>query len=93
MRGHSACRRPWPVGQQLRQVVHCQRTAEDPHRPIGQGLSGTLLALGIKNIRLGPTLPAFLTPNLVQVLVDQFGLKPIGNAQDDIREAMGLQAA
>lgn len=53
----------------------------------------TLLALGIKNIRLGPTLPAFLTPNLVQVLVDQFGLKPIGNAQDDIREAMGLQAA
>uniref|UniRef100_UPI000B34B366 hydroxylamine reductase n=1 Tax=Crenothrix polyspora TaxID=360316 RepID=UPI000B34B366 len=34
----------------------------------------TLLALGIRNIRLGPTLPAFLTPNLVQVLVDKFGL-------------------
>jgi hydroxylamine reductase len=52
----------------------------------------TLLALGIKNIRLGPTLPAFLTPNLVQVLVDQFGLKPIGEAGEDIRVAM-LEAA
>jgi hydroxylamine reductase len=44
----------------------------------------TLLALGIKNIRLGPSLPAFLTPNLIGVLVDKFGLKPIGDAKADI---------
>lgn len=48
----------------------------------------TLLALGIKNIRLGPTLPAFLTPNLVNVLVAEFGLKPIGEAEADIADAM-----
>ncbi|NML15981.1 hydroxylamine reductase [Azohydromonas caseinilytica] len=53
----------------------------------------TLLALGIRNIRLGPTLPAFLTPNLVQVLVERFGLKPIGEAHADIREALRLEAA
>ncbi len=53
----------------------------------------TLLALGIKNIRLGPTLPAFLTPNLVNVLVDKFALKPIGEAEADIRDAMMLKAA
>lgn len=48
----------------------------------------TLLALGIRNIRLGPTLPAFLTPNLVQVLVDQFALKPVGEAKADIQAAL-----
>lgn len=53
----------------------------------------TLLALGIKNIRLGPTLPAFLTPNLVNVLVEKFDLKPIGEAEADIRDAMMLKAA
>lgn len=52
----------------------------------------TLLALGIRNIRLGPTLPAFLTPNLVQVLVDEFGLKPIGDAETDIRQALAKAA-
>lgn len=36
----------------------------------------TLLSLGVKNIRLGPVLPAFLTPDAVQVLVDKFALKP-----------------
>lgn len=44
----------------------------------------TLLALGIKNIHLGPTLPAFLTPNLVNVLVSEFGIKAIGDAKTDI---------
>ena len=46
-----------------------------------------LLHLGIKGIRLGPTLPAFLSPNVVEVLVEKFDIKPIGAVKDDI-EAM-----
>ena len=53
----------------------------------------TLLALGIRNIRLGPTLPAFLTPNLVQALVDKYGLQPITTAQADIDAALAPKAA
>ncbi|TAN50997.1 MAG: hydroxylamine reductase [Methylococcaceae bacterium] len=53
----------------------------------------TLLALDIRNIRLGPTLPAFLTPNLVQALVDKFGLMPITTAQADIDAALLPKAA
>jgi len=53
----------------------------------------TLLALGIRNIRLGPTLPAFLTPNLVQVLVDKYGLLPITTAQADIEASLTRKAA
>lgn len=53
----------------------------------------TLLALGIRNIRLGPTLPAFLTPNLVEVLVEKFGLMPITTAQADIEASLALKAA
>ena len=45
----------------------------------------TLLSLGIKNIRIGPTLPAFISPAILQVLVEKFGLTPIGNAQDDLK--------
>ena len=45
----------------------------------------TLLHLGITDIRLGPTLPAFITPNVLQVLVDNFAIKPIGeSAQADL---------
>ena len=53
----------------------------------------TLLALGIRNIRLGPTLPAFLTPNLVQALVDNYGLMPITTAEADIQAALMAKAA
>ena len=48
----------------------------------------TLLALDIKNIRLGPTLPAFLTPAVVDVLVDTFALKPLGDPTEDLALAM-----
>jgi len=48
-----------------------------------------LLHLGVKGIRLGPTLPAFLSPNVVKVLVDNFDIKPIGTVEEDIREMMG----
>jgi hydroxylamine reductase len=47
-----------------------------------------LLFLGVKGIRLGPTLPAFLSPNVVKVLVEKFDIKPIGTVQDDIAAMM-----
>lgn len=47
-----------------------------------------LLSLGAKGIRLGPTLPAFLSPNVAQVLVDKFDIKPIGTVQEDIEAMM-----
>jgi hydroxylamine reductase len=45
----------------------------------------TLLHLGIRNIRLGPTLPAFVTPAVLQVLVEKFNLMPIADAQSDLK--------
>ncbi len=47
-----------------------------------------LLFLGVKGIRLGPTLPAFLSPNVAKVLVENFNIKPIGTVQDDIAAMM-----
>lgn len=47
-----------------------------------------LLSLGVKGIRLGPTLPAFLSPNVVKVLVDQFDIKPTGEVQNDIDDML-----
>jgi len=47
-----------------------------------------LLFLGVKGIRLGPTLPAFLSPAVVNVLVENFDIKPIGTAADDIEAMM-----
>jgi hydroxylamine reductase len=45
----------------------------------------TLLHLGIRNIRLGPTLPAFVTPNVLKVLVDKFNLMPIQTPEADLQ--------
>mgnify|MGYP001408000071 FL=1 len=44
-----------------------------------------LLYLGVKNIHLGPTLPAFLSTNVAKVLVDNFGIGGITNVDDDIK--------
>lgn len=44
----------------------------------------SLLYLGVKNIHLGPTLPAFLSPNVAKVLIDNFGIAGIGSVEDDI---------
>ena len=45
----------------------------------------TLLSLGINDIRLGPSLPAFITPNVLNVLVENFAIKPIAEtAKEDI---------
>ena len=43
-----------------------------------------LLSLGVKNIHLGPTLPAFLSPNVAKVLTDSFGIAGIGTVEDDL---------
>lgn len=48
-----------------------------------------LLSLGIKNIYLGPTLPAFLSPNVLQYLIDTFQLRLISNPEDDIKTCLG----
>ncbi|MCG5074364.1 hydroxylamine reductase [Paraburkholderia tagetis] len=53
----------------------------------------TLLALGIRNIHLGPTLPVFLTPGVLQILVEQFGIQPIGDAHADLAAALERKAA
>ena len=45
----------------------------------------TLLYLGIKDIRLGPSLPAFVTPDVLSILVDKFGIKPITTAEEDLK--------
>lgn len=47
-----------------------------------------LLSLGVKGIRLGPTLPAFLSPNVAKVLVEKFAIKPIGSVEEDIAAMM-----
>ncbi len=44
-----------------------------------------LLHLGIKNIRLGPSLPAFITPNVLDILVDKFAIKPISTPEKDLQ--------
>jgi hydroxylamine reductase len=44
-----------------------------------------LLHLGVRNIRIGPRLPAFVTPKVLSVLVDRFALKPIGDPEADVR--------
>jgi len=48
----------------------------------------TLLHLGIRNIHLGPTLPAFISPNILKFLVDNFGVTPIASADEDLRRIL-----
>jgi len=49
----------------------------------------TLFYLGIKNIRLGPSLPAFITPNVLKVLVDNFNIMPISTPDADLKAILG----
>ena len=49
----------------------------------------TLLHLGIKNIKLGPTLPAFITPNVLNFLVENFNIAPITTAEADLKQILG----
>ncbi len=49
----------------------------------------TLLSLGIKNIYLGPTLPAFISPNILKTLVNRFHVKPITTPDKDLKAILG----
>jgi len=49
----------------------------------------TLLALGIKNIYIGPSVPAFFSSNVINVLVDKFGIKPISTPEADLKAILG----
>jgi hydroxylamine reductase len=54
----------------------------------------TLLSLGVKGIRIGPNLPAFVSPNVLKILQDTFDLRPIGsNGKADVRAAMDVAQA
>lgn len=48
----------------------------------------TLLHLGIKNIRLGPTLPAFVSPNVLNVLIENYGIAPITTPEEDMKQLL-----
>jgi len=48
----------------------------------------SLLYLGIRNIRLGPSLPAFITPNMLKVLVEKFNIMPITSPEEDLKAIM-----
>lgn len=48
----------------------------------------SLLSLGLKNMKLGPTLPAFVTPNVLNFLVENFNIAPIGTVEEDMRQML-----
>ncbi|NLG57081.1 MAG: hydroxylamine reductase, partial [Clostridiales bacterium] len=48
----------------------------------------TLLHLGIRNILLGPTLPAFISPNVLQVLADNYNIGPISDPEADLKKLL-----
>jgi hydroxylamine reductase len=49
----------------------------------------TLLSLGIKNIYIGPSLPAFISPNILSALVEKFNLTPISTPEEDLKKILG----
>ena len=53
------------------------------------GILLTLLHLGIKDIYLGPTIPAFISPNVLKILVDNYNLSPISTPGEDLRKILG----
>jgi len=48
----------------------------------------TLLHLGVKNIKLGPSLPAFISPNILNLLVEKFNISPVGKVDEDLAQAL-----
>ena len=52
----------------------------------------SLLALGVRDIRLGPSLPAFVTPNMLKILVDKFNIMPIKRPDEDLKASLGAVA-
>ena len=56
---------------------------------IGVAILLTLLALGVKNIHLGPSLPAFVSPDILNLLVENWGIKPISTPDEDLKALLG----
>ena len=56
------------------------------------GILLSLLALGIRNIYIGPSIPAFISYNVLDVLVEKFGLRPITTPERDLEEILGGNA-
>ena len=52
-------------------------------------ISSVMLYLGIKDIRLGPSLPAFISPAVLEFLVNTFGIKPIDTPETDLKAILG----
>ena len=52
----------------------------------------TLLHLGIKNILLGPTLPAFISPNVLKILVDTYNISAVTTPEADMARCLGMQS-
>ena len=48
----------------------------------------SLLSLGIQNMKLGPTLPAFITPNVLNFLVENFNIGPLGTVEEDMQQML-----
>jgi hypothetical protein len=63
-----------------------------PHELSAVKEGSVLLALGITNIRIGPSLPAFLSPTVLNVLVEKFGLTPISTAAAALKAIVGSAA-
>ncbi|MEM4263200.1 MAG: hydroxylamine reductase, partial [Thermoplasmata archaeon] len=49
----------------------------------------TLIALGIKNMRIGPSLPAFVSPNIMKMLQERYNIIPIGDPDNDLKAMLG----
>ena len=69
----------------LNRTVHCRCT--DISNPFGISCN-SLLHLGIKDVHLGPSLPAFVTPNVLDVLVKNYNLTPIGTPEGDLKKIL-----
>ena len=67
----------------IREKLHPQKRA--PKRSAAVAVLLALLSLGVKKIHLGPTLPAFLSPNVAKVLVDTFQIDTISDVEDDLK--------
>jgi hydroxylamine reductase (hybrid-cluster protein) len=73
-------------------LVKCYVVRCDHSRPLHKQKAPrsvlTLLSLGVKNIRLGPSLPAFVTPAVLNVRVDKCAIKPITTVEADMKAAL-----
>ena len=87
--GHPCCRRPWPkpFGCGVNDLPLSLVLSWYEQKAVCILL--TLLHLGIKNILIGPSLPAFISPNVLNVLVENYNLTPISTPEADLKRILG----